>query len=295
MKVRIAISACSLVLTVMMIGLVIGCSSKKPVPPVSKPGEAPYYTKLVDAQAAAADSQLIVVKFSTDWCYWCKVMDTGVFAHQEAIDAFTNDMILAKVNAEVDTALAARYHVSGYPTTVLMHKDGSEIDRVIGYQPCEEFLKTLADYKVGIGTLQNLVHRAETEADRELYSEIAYKYKYSGGREEAVTWFEKVINMGDPLDSLSGDSRIALADMYRRAKEYDQALAAFQAVAKDFTGMQTGIDAEIYTGLVYKSMGDTANAIAAFNKVAEEHPNTNDGEYASELAKQLMAPSEETE
>ena len=62
---------------------------------------------------------------------------------QKAIDYFTNSMILAKFNAEVDTAVAKRYHVSAYPTTVLVDKSGEEIDRIVGYLETDEFLITV--------------------------------------------------------------------------------------------------------------------------------------------------------
>ncbi|MFQ5454256.1 MAG: thioredoxin fold domain-containing protein, partial [Candidatus Zixiibacteriota bacterium] len=163
-------------------------------------------------------------------------MDTVVLIDDKVIDFFSSEMVLLKVNAEVDTALAKSYHISGYPTIVLTDSKGEEIDRIVGYRPADEFLQTLENYKNGIGTLDDLLSKADTSENRNLYFEIADKYKYRGGVEEAKNWYKKVIDAGEPTDSLSGESRLSIADMYRRAIDYDKSLEAFNKTMKDFKG-----------------------------------------------------------
>ena len=195
-------------------------------------------------------------------------------------------MILAKFNAEVDTAVAKRYHVSAYPTTVLVDKSGEEIDRIVGYLETDEFLTTLDDYQKGIGTLPDLLNRAQTETDRSLYFEIADKYKYRGAPEQAQEWYDKVVATGEPTDSLSGEAKMALADMERRAKNYDEALEKFKAIMTDFAGTQAGMDAEIWKAIVYRLKGDTAQAITGFEQYIRNHPESSDVDYAeSQIAK----------
>ena len=217
-------------------------------------------------------------------------MDTVVFKDSAAIDFFLNDVVLTKVNAEVDTNLAREYHISGYPTLVLLGSDGLEIDRVIGDYPTEEFLGKLRGYFNGIGTLDDLLRRAETETDRSLYSEIAVKYKYRGGMDEAFTWYQKVIEAGEPLDSMSGESRIALADMYRRAREWDKTIDEFKAIEKDFEGTGIGMDAVIYQAITYRRMGDTAVAISTFEDYMERFPDSEDIDYARRQIDRLKNP-----
>jgi len=209
-----------------------------------------------------------------------------VLTDQKAIDYFTNSMVLAKFNAEIDTTVAQRYHVSAYPTAVLVDKNGEEIDRIVGYLETDEFLKTLDDYQNGIGTLADLLNRAQAETDRSLYFEIADKYKYRGAPEQAREWYDKVVAAGEPTDSLSGEARMALADMERRAKNYDKALDDFKAIMTDFAGMQAGTDAEIWRAIVYRQKGDTTDAISVFEQYIDNHPESEDVEYArSQIAK----------
>lgn len=214
-----------------------------------------------------------------------------MFVDSVAIDFFANDVVLAKVNAEVDTVLAQQYHVRGYPTSVLMDKDGQEIDRIVGYKPAEEFLQTIRDYANGIGTLDDLLRRAETESDRTLFSEIADKYKYRGGSEEALAWYSRVLEAGDPRDSLAGETRTAIADLFRRDRDYDRALEEFSGIAEDFAGTMYAQDAEIYKAIIYHQKGDTATAIEAFEGYIEHYPESEDVEYAQSQIEKLKNPA----
>lgn len=218
-----------------------------------------------------------------------------MFVDSQAIEYFTNDVLLVKINAEEDTLTKQRYHVMGYPTTVLINKDGSEVDRLIGYAPPEEFIGTLVDYSNGIGTLADLLDSASTVDDRTLLFAIADKYKYRGEPDSADTWYNRVIAAGDAADSLSGASRVAMADQLLRMDDYGRALESFKAIAVDFEGQYHGMDAETYVGYIYRVTGDTAQALAKFKEVAEKYPGTEAGDYAASQVEKLSAPPEATE
>lgn len=217
-----------------------------------------------------------------------------MFVDSNAIDFFNTQMVLTKVNAEVDSALAKHYHVSGYPTIVLTDQTGKEIDRIVGYLATEPFLKTLTDYKNGIGTLDDLLNQAKTKEDRALYFEIADKYKYRGGSVEAESWYTKVISAGEPKDTLTAKSRLAIADMYRRSKDYDKSISLFSAIAADFKQGPAAEEADIMTAVAYRQKGDTTMAISSFEKFMKNHPNSEDTAYAQkQIAKLKAKPTEE--
>lgn len=218
------------------------------------------------------------------------MLDTVVFVDPTVTEFFTNEMVLAKVNAEVDSALARRFHISGYPTAVLVNNDGTEVDRIVGFAPAAEYLKMIKDYEQGIGTLDDLLNQAKTSEDRKLYYDIAEKYKYRGGDEDAIVWYGKVVDAGSPTDSLSGEARMALADMHRRAKEYDKSLAAFAAIKKDFGSGQFAEVADIWSAIVYRVKGDTTAAINAFEKFATDYPESEDLGYVKAQIEKLKNP-----
>ena len=216
-----------------------------------------------------------------------------MFTDTAVAEYFSNQMILAKFNAEIDSTLASEYRISGFPTAVLVRPDGTEIDRIVGYMDPPDYLQTLIDYQNGIGTLDDLLATADTTEDRLLYFEIADKYKYRGGSDEARLWYERVIDAGESTDSLSGESRLAMADMERRAKEYDRAVEAFQKIMDDFEGQWFAMDAEIYVAICHRQKGDTAAAISAFEGYIEHYPESPDIEYARSQIERLSGTPED--
>lgn len=211
------------------------------------------------------------------------------------IDYFANEVVLVKINAKEDTVTTRDYNVSAFPTLVLTDKDGAEIDRIVGYMEAVDFVQKLNDYQNGIGTLDDLLGRADTLQDRDLFFEIAEKYKYRGGMEEARLWFEKVIAAGEPTDSLSGESRMAMADLIRRAKEYDGAKAAYEMIMKDFEGSYFAEGAEIWRAIVFRQQGDTTGAITAFKDFIKHYPESEDIEYAQSQIDKLEGKTAEAQ
>ncbi len=210
-----------------------------------------------------------------------------MFIDPAVVAFFRDEMTLVKINAEVDTALAREFAVSGYPTNVLIHKDRQEVDRIVGFAPANDFVETLINYGKGIGTLDDLLNKFKANPDRVMAFEIADKYKYRGKSEDALKWLDKVIASGSKTDSLSGESRISRADLYRRAKDYDKALREFEAVSKDFDGDGFGQLAEIYIPICYKQKGDTVASIRAFEMFISKHPMSEDVKYAREQIAKL--------
>ncbi len=287
--------ALTFIFAAMITVLAISCGQKKEAE-LTKLTKAPFDTTFVDAKMAAADGDKpIVIDFYTDWCTWCKKLDTEVYTDPRAIDFFSKKMVLYKTNAEVDTALAHQFNISGYPTLVMTDSKGNEIDRIIGYLPADEFLKQLEDYQKGIGTLSDLLKQADTSTSRDLYYQIGDKYKYRGGKDEAVVWFTKVIQTGQPTDSLSGESKLAIADLYLRAKDYDKALSGYDEIAGQFQGTGFAEAAGIYTGIALARKGDTAKAIAAFENFVKMYPTSEDTSYAKSQIDKLKGTAPQNE
>jgi len=222
------------------------------------------------------------------------MLDTVVFVDEKAIEYFTNDVLLVKINADSNTALKEEFHISGLPTTVLINKDGSEVDRIVGFAPTEEFIGTLDDYTKGIGTLAALLDSAASDDSRQLAYEIAEKYKWRGGIEDAVAWYNKVTADGMDKDSLGGEARMAIGDMYRRDDRHEDALGVFVAVTEDFSGDEFGAWGQYWVARCHLSMADTAQAIEAFQVAVDEYADFEVAEYAQGRIDKLTGV-EETE
>ena len=100
----------------------------------------------------------MLLNFSgSDWCIWCKRLDSEVFS-KSAFKAYAKDLLIL-VNLDFpqftsqsdelkkqNQKLAQTYKIKGFPTVVLLSSDGKEIQRT-GYQPGgpEKYIEHLED------------------------------------------------------------------------------------------------------------------------------------------------------
>jgi thioredoxin-related protein len=265
-----------LFIALLMLALVAVCcsddSGSGPLQPV-------YHDIDKARQAAAAHNLPLLIDFFTDDCKWCKRLDTTVLNTPTAEEYFTSRMVLAKVNGHQQTELAGQYNVSAYPTLILLDTTGSEIDRIVGYREAGPFFSTLDDYLVGKNTLAFLVQRYEEAPNRILAKKIADKYKYRGQAEQAYDWYGEVIATGQPTDSLSAEAKMELADMERRAGNYDEALVQFEWIMNEFADQPFAERAELWRAYVLVKKEDTAAALTALRAFVEHYPGSDQTEW----------------
>jgi thioredoxin-related protein len=104
---------------------------------------------------ASSTKRPILVDVYTDWCGWCKRMDRDVYARSDVRDYLTRRFVTIKLNAEASQAanyegkayssraLASRFRVTGYPTTIFLRAQGEHVANVPGYVPADRFLLLL--------------------------------------------------------------------------------------------------------------------------------------------------------
>jgi len=93
-------------------------------------------------EIARSKNRPIMIDFYTDWCGWCKTLDNTTYSHA-AVVAKANDFVSAKIDADAQRAVAARYRVGAFPTILFVDPGGRELHRVIGFRPPEDFLKEM--------------------------------------------------------------------------------------------------------------------------------------------------------
>jgi len=95
-------------------------------------------------EAAGGQRGIVVVDVYTDWCGWCKKMDEVVYTDRSVAGLGARD-VFVKANAEdhgSGQAIARKFGVDRYPTTLLIDRRGKLLDTIHGFiQPTEAFVQ----------------------------------------------------------------------------------------------------------------------------------------------------------
>jgi len=102
----------------------------------------------LDAAIKGAGGRPVMLDFYADWCVSCKEMARFTFADPK-VQARLKDVLLLQAdvtaNSADDHALLARFKLFGPPGLIFWDKTGQEAAyRVVGYEPPEKFLESLA-------------------------------------------------------------------------------------------------------------------------------------------------------
>jgi protein disulfide-isomerase len=126
--------------------------------------ETTWLTDLPKAQAQArAENKIVLMDFTgSDWCPWCIKFKKETLDDRKFLDYAAKNVVLVEVDfphkkeqsadlKKANAALNDKYKVDGYPTLVVLDKDGKEIGRQEGYEPGgpEAFIARLEKFKGG--------------------------------------------------------------------------------------------------------------------------------------------------
>ena len=100
----------------------------------------------VAIKKAKDENKTVLVNFTgSDWCKWCMKLNDEVFSQSEFEKYADANLILVKVDFPrslpqsnetkmYNNSLAQRYGVEGFPTIILLNKEGKMLVKT-GYQP----------------------------------------------------------------------------------------------------------------------------------------------------------------
>lgn len=96
---------------------------------------------------AKAENKTVLLDFTgSDWCGWCIKFKKEALDTPEFQDYAAKNLVLVEVDfprklqqsedlKSANKALAGQYNITGYPTFVVLNKDGKQIGRQDGYEP----------------------------------------------------------------------------------------------------------------------------------------------------------------
>jgi hypothetical protein len=86
-------------------------------------------------QQAHAQERFVLLDLEAIWCHWCHVMDETTYQDRDVGRLIAQKYIAVRVDQDSDPALSARYQDYGWPATIVLAADGTEIVKRRGYLP----------------------------------------------------------------------------------------------------------------------------------------------------------------
>jgi thioredoxin-related protein len=104
---------------------------------------------------AKQTNKKVLVDVYTNWCSWCKKMDSDVYSRERVAQLVNGHFVAVKLNPEINKTVsfkgkslsnaefAAALGATGYPTTVFFDQDANPITNLAGYVESEKFSQVL--------------------------------------------------------------------------------------------------------------------------------------------------------
>lgn len=92
---------------------------------------------------AKKENKLIFIDVYTTWCGPCKLLKKNTFPDKALGEYFNKNFVNIAIDAEQGEWIefAQQQRIQGYPTLLIMDKDGKEVSRTMGYMPAEQLLE----------------------------------------------------------------------------------------------------------------------------------------------------------
>jgi len=98
---------------------------------------------------AAEKNTLVFVEFYTDWCSWCRRLESETLTDRDVREEL-GKFVAIQLNAETDGAEAARrLGVESFPAMIFLDPSGEEVERILGYLPPEKFVNEVRRIRTG--------------------------------------------------------------------------------------------------------------------------------------------------
>ena len=76
---------------------------------------------------AEASGRPVLVFVGTQWCHYCKIMQTETWNHPTIVETLAKNFIALKLDGDRDQSIVAPLKLSGYPATLVYTSQGQPV------------------------------------------------------------------------------------------------------------------------------------------------------------------------
>ena len=84
---------------------------------------------------AKAENRFVILDLGAVWCHWCHVMERETYANPDVVALVAKHYLPVHADQDANPDLAARYGDWGWPATIILAPDGSELAKRRGFIP----------------------------------------------------------------------------------------------------------------------------------------------------------------
>ncbi|UCH11177.1 MAG: hypothetical protein JSU61_04620 [Fidelibacterota bacterium] len=181
----------------------------------------------------------------------------------------TDSLVSLKVHARQGEGvdLAEQYSVHGFPTLLFTRPDGTEIDRIIGYRPPEEFLAEARRIAAGDNTLESLYRQiADDPQDVEAHIQLARKLEDASRLTDNLDIWLQVRTLSQP-----GTDNFALGDFKwnKSRARIDTSAAILETYLQRNPGSPYEVEALRDISRIYRTKRDTLAEARAYRRYVD--------------------------
>lgn len=258
-----------------------------PAPPAASTGKGMQWVDSYDVAIARAKKERkhVLLDFYTDWCGWCKRLDSDVFAKDSFLQA-ADGVLAVKINAEKLPQLAQRYQVTSYPRLFVLNADGVTVERIRGYLSLQDFTAKIQQVKAGDTEYRRLRDAAMDPTNLGAIHRFARYLSEDRQHEPAIQYWQQVHDLalqqlfqspGAPAPMASHrEALVELARGYSAVGLDEVARQHFDEVLRVYSDdpRSAGMALVGMAQLEMKKPGGRAKADQYLDRVMREYPGT---------------------
>ena len=253
-------------------------------------------------EKAKNENKVIMIDFSSDRCGWCKKLHETTFQDSNVIELLKDNFVLIEINTSIEKNkdFANHYNVTGLPTTIFVNPDSSEIDRIIGYLPAEQFIKKANFILNNRDYFSDLLKNAELYPDSiDIHKELAETHKRRGNYDRAEEMYNSIlkwIEKASPMDTLIikiPEIQAEMAMLYYKRYQYTKALERLIKIENEYPDYSNKDMIIFNQALCLYRLNNFLKATNSLQKIINDFPKSFIKEDSEEFIKYLSTKTEE--
>jgi len=227
----------------------------------------------------------VVIDLYSEWCGYCKTLENEIFP-AAIVDSILTKYVAIRINGEEYPNLMQRYGVRGYPTILILDKNGYYLSKITGLPTKEMVSQKLLFYYEKRNLEEEMLQAGLSQPKNpETSYNLGVYYYQTGDLDKSTGYFKKAAFFSDNSQpSKVHDSFFNLALVYMDMEKFDLSVNQWSLYFKKYKQMEADyFSAYYFRGISYSKLGQNGLAIQDWKKASAMAIDPNKKKHIDEL------------